>query len=72
MVLLGDEAQVELDSVHFDIELILTQDRCTACAGHTTGSEIVLDARHLGAYGTFDARHLDDTGHIESRFGLFG
>jgi hypothetical protein len=29
---------------HFDIELILTQNRCMVCAEHTIGSEIVLDA----------------------------
>ena len=30
--------------VHLDIVLILTQDRCTVCAEHTIGSEIILDA----------------------------
>jgi predicted RNA-binding protein with PUA domain len=30
--------------VCLDIELILTQDRCTVCAEHTGGSEIVLGA----------------------------
>jgi hypothetical protein len=24
--------------------LILTKDRCTVCAGHTIGSEIILEA----------------------------
>jgi hypothetical protein len=33
-----------LDLVHFEIVLILTQDRCTVCAERTTASEIVLDA----------------------------
>jgi hypothetical protein len=33
-----------LDSVRLEIVLILTQDRCTVCAEHTTASEIVLDA----------------------------
>jgi hypothetical protein len=33
-----------LDSVHLEIVLILTQDRCTVCAERTTGSEIDLDA----------------------------
>jgi hypothetical protein len=33
-----------LDSVCLVIALILTQDRCTVCAEHTIGSEIVLDA----------------------------
>jgi hypothetical protein len=32
-----------LDSVHLEIVLILTQDRCTVCVEHTTASEIVLD-----------------------------
>jgi hypothetical protein len=34
----------KLDSVHLEIVVILTQDRCTVCAKHTIGSEIVLDA----------------------------
>jgi hypothetical protein len=29
--------------VYLDIELILTQDRCTVCAERTIGSEIILD-----------------------------
>jgi hypothetical protein len=32
------------DSVHLEIVLILTQDRCTACTERSLGSEIVLDA----------------------------
>jgi hypothetical protein len=32
------------DSVNLEIVLFLTQDRCTVCAEHTIGSEIVLDA----------------------------
>jgi hypothetical protein len=44
MVLLGDEAQVETRFGLLDILLILTQDRCTVCAEHTMGSEIILDA----------------------------
>jgi hypothetical protein len=43
MVLLGDEAQVNAGSVHLEIVLILTQDRCMICTQRTTGSEIVLD-----------------------------
>ena len=31
-------------SVHLDIELIATQDRCTVCAERTIGSEIILEA----------------------------
>jgi hypothetical protein len=44
MVLLGDEAQVEVRFGAFGVVLILTQDRCTICAKHTTGSKIVLVA----------------------------
>jgi hypothetical protein len=53
MQLLGDMGHVEshvvlletlLVSVHFEIVLILTQDRCTVCAEHTIGSGIILDA----------------------------
>ena len=33
----------ELDSVSLEIELILTQDRCTVCAERTIGSEIIMD-----------------------------
>ena len=59
MVPLGDEAQVEAQFGLLDIELILTQDRCTVCVEHTIGSEIVLD--------TPDGI-LGDVGHVESRF----
>ena len=45
MVLLGDEAQVEAHFGLSDIEVNLTQDRCTVCVEHTIGSEMVLDAR---------------------------
>ena len=31
-------------TVHFEIVLILTQDRCTVCAEHLIGLEIILDA----------------------------
>jgi hypothetical protein len=30
--------------IHLEIVLVLTQDRCTVCAEHTIGSEIILDA----------------------------
>jgi hypothetical protein len=33
-----------LDSVYFDILLILTQDRCMVCAERTIGSNVVWDA----------------------------
>jgi hypothetical protein len=32
----------KLDSVHWEIVLILMQDRCMVCAKRTIGSEIVL------------------------------
>ena len=35
----------------------MTQDRCTVCAEHTIGSEIVLDAPN---------ETLGDVGHVES------
>ena len=44
MVQLGDEAQVEAHFGLSDIELILTQDRCTVCVERTIGSDIILDA----------------------------
>jgi hypothetical protein len=44
MVLLGDEAQLETHFGPLEIVLILTHDRCTVCAEHTIGSEMVLDA----------------------------
>ena len=40
-------------------EPVSVQDRCTVCAEHTIGSEIILDAP-------------DDVGQVESRFGLLG
>jgi hypothetical protein len=30
--------------VHLEIVLVSVQDRCTVCAKHTIGSEIILDA----------------------------
>ena len=43
--------------------LASVQDRCTVCAEHTIGSEIILDAPD----GTPRC-----VGHVESCFGLFG
>jgi hypothetical protein len=51
-----------LDSVRLEISQISTQDRCTVCAEHTTGSEIILDAPD----GT-----LGDEAQVEARFRLF-
>ena len=39
------------------------QDRCTVCAEHTIGSEIIL-AHPMVLLG--------DVGHVESHFGLLG
>jgi hypothetical protein len=44
MILLGGEGLVELCSVHLEIMLIFTQDRCMVCIEQTIGSQIVLDA----------------------------
>jgi hypothetical protein len=33
----------KLISVHLELVLILTHDRCTACAKRTIGSKIILD-----------------------------
>jgi hypothetical protein len=43
--------------------LILTHDRYTDCAEHTTGSKIILHA---------SMKLLGDVGHVESYFGPFG
>ena len=44
-------------------EPVSVQDRCTICAKHTIGSEIILDAPD---------GNPRDVGQVESRFGLFG
>jgi hypothetical protein len=44
MVLLGDKAQVDAYFGLFGDSANLDQDSCTACAQHTLGSQIVLDA----------------------------
>ena len=44
-------------------EPVSVQDRCTVCAEHTIGSEIILDAPMV---------LLGDVGQVESRFGLLG
>ena len=53
----------ELISVHLEIVLILTQDRCTVCVERTTGMEIILGHPMV---------LLGDVGHVEAHFGLFG
>ena len=44
MELLGEWVMSNLISIHLDMVLVLVQDRCTVCAKHTIGSEIILDA----------------------------
>jgi hypothetical protein len=44
MELLGEWVMWNLVSVHFEIVLVSVQYRCTVCAEHTIGSEIILDA----------------------------
>ena len=44
MELQGDVSRVESRSVRLEMVLVLVQDRCTVCAKHTIGSEIILDA----------------------------
>ena len=44
MELLGDVGHVESRSVCLEMVFVLVQDRCTVCAEHTIGSEIILDA----------------------------
>jgi hypothetical protein len=44
MVLLSDEAQMELILVYLEIGLILRQYRCTVCAERTIASKIILEA----------------------------
>jgi len=41
MELLGDIGHVESRSVHLETVLLLVQDRCTVCAKHTVGSDII-------------------------------
>jgi hypothetical protein len=44
MELLGAWVVWNLVLVHLEIVLVSVQDRCTVCAKHIVGSEIVLDA----------------------------
>jgi hypothetical protein len=52
----------KLHSLHLEIVLILTQERCTVWAERTSGSEIILDAR---------MELLGDVGHVESLLSPF-
>jgi hypothetical protein len=62
MVLQSDVGVVEICSVHLEIVLILTQDRCTVCTERTIGSQIVWDAPD---------GFVSDMGRVESRFSPF-
>ena len=44
MKLLGDVGHVASGLVRLETVLVLVQDRCTVCAKHTIGSDIILDA----------------------------
>jgi hypothetical protein len=43
MELQGDVGHVNLVSIHLETVLVSVQDRCTVCAEHTIGSEIIMD-----------------------------
>jgi hypothetical protein len=52
-----------LVSVHLEIVLNLTRDRCTVCVECTIGSEIILDHK---------MEFLGDVCHVEDGLSLFG
>jgi rRNA processing protein Gar1 len=41
---LGDVGHLESCFGHLETVFVLVRDRCTVCAKHTIGSEIILDA----------------------------
>ena len=49
----------KLVSVHLEIVLVSVQDRCTVCAKHTIGSDIVFNAPMV---------LLGDEAQVEARF----
>ena len=53
----------KLVSVHLEIVIILTHDRCTVCVERTIGSEIILDA-HDGT--------TSNEAQVEAHFGPLG
>jgi hypothetical protein len=63
VVLLGDETQVTAWFNLLEIEVILTQDKCTVCAKYTIGSEF---------FWTHPVVLLGDEAHVEARFRPFG
>ena len=44
MELIGEWVMSNLVLIYLDTVLVSVQDRCTVCAKHTIGSEIILDA----------------------------
>jgi hypothetical protein len=54
--------KLKLILVHLEIVLMSTQDRCTVCAEHVTGSEMILDA---------PMELLRHVGQVEARLSLF-
>jgi hypothetical protein len=52
-----------LVSICLETVLVLVQDRCTICAKHTIGSEIILDATML---------LQGNEAQVEARFSPFG
>ena len=44
MELLGEWVMSNLISIRLEMVLVSEQDRCTVCAKHTIGLEIILDA----------------------------
>ena len=63
MELLGDGVMWNLCLVHLKTVAVSVQDRCTVCAKHTIGSEIILDTPEV---------LLGDEAQVEAYFGLFG
>jgi hypothetical protein len=53
----------KLVSVHLEIELTLTQDRCTVCTNITLAQKL---------FWTHPMDLLGDVGHVKPHFGLFG
>jgi hypothetical protein len=62
MELLGVSVMWNLVSVRLEIVLVSVQYRCTVCAKHTIGSEIVLDAPKI---------LLGDEAQVEACLSLF-
>ena len=62
MVPLGDEAQVEAQFGLLDIELILTQDRCTVCVERIIASK--------KSFWMHPMVPLGDEAQVEAPFGL--